>query len=84
MKSIAIISSIVFMFFMGCQTAEDANERIEECIEEEYGEEAIDEKMAKLEVSCEDGEDGCDECVDCVLDAECDALLDGECSDQCK
>jgi hypothetical protein len=87
MKISAIIISIVLgvsMVLGGCQTTEDANEKLEECIADEYGEESVDTKMAALEIDCEDGEKECDECVDCILDKDCDDVLGGECADLCE
>lgn len=84
MKIITIISSAVFMFsVVGCHTTDNANGKLEECIEDEFGEEAVDERMGAWEIDCEDGEEACDECVDCVLDNECEDIMAGECADLC-
>jgi hypothetical protein len=87
MKLSAIIMVIALgasMALGACQTTDDANEKLEECIADEYGEESVDTRMASLEVDCEDGEKECDECVDCILDNDCDDVLGGECADVCE
>jgi hypothetical protein len=87
MKISATIMNIVLgasMVLGGCQTTEDANEKLEECIADEYGEDSVDTKMTALKIDCEDGEKECDECVDCILDKDCDDVLEGECEDLCQ
>ena len=85
MKTLTIAIGALFALAMiGCHNTEDANEKITECIEEEYGEEKVDDMLPAWELTCEDGDEICDECVDCVMDAECDALFDGDCQDSCK
>ena len=87
MKRITLTMVALFALstvFAACHDTEHANEKIQECLEEEYGEDEADNYYPQYELTCEDGEDACDECVDCVLDAECTDLLDGECSDTCE
>ncbi len=85
MKRIVIVICAIFaLTIVGCHDAEDANEKIDECLEEEYGENVSKEETSKWELTCEDGEEKCDDCVDCIMDTKCDKLLDGDCRDDCK
>ncbi|MCP4610682.1 MAG: hypothetical protein GY845_18395 [Planctomycetes bacterium] len=85
MKRITMIICAIFAIAtIGCHNTEDANEKIDECLEEEYGEDVSDETKSQWELDCEDGDDNCDECVDCVMDVDCDDFLEGSCSDECK
>ena len=81
---IYVISAVFFVATMGCHNTEDANDKILDCLEDEYGEDEAEEMMSAWELTCEDGDDACDTCVDCVMDEECDAILDGECQANCK
>jgi hypothetical protein len=69
---------------IACKTTDDANEKIDNCIAEEYGTDTGDEMQSTWELTCEDGEQVCDDCVDCVMDAECEAIFDGECESACE
>ncbi|MDJ0764534.1 MAG: hypothetical protein QNJ97_16270 [Myxococcota bacterium] len=82
--SILIALFAITMAVSACHNTEDANEKIEECLEEAYGAEEAEAVLAEWELTCEDGEDDCDDCVDCVMDAECDDLLDGTCDETCE
>ena len=72
------------LVFAACHDVERANEKIQDCLEEEYGEDQADDYYSDWELTCEDGDEACDECVDCVMDAECADLLSGECDDKCE
>ena len=69
---------------IGCNTVEKANDKVSECLEEEYGDDLTSAMDAEWEITCEDGDEDCDKCVDCVMDAECGDLLDGECAEECQ
>ena len=81
LTSIALIT--FSLAFAACENTEAANEKIKECLEDEYGEEEAETVFSQWELTCEDGEQECDECVECVLDEECEDLLDGSCDDTC-
>ncbi len=85
MKSFIGFICVVLVFAMvACKTADDANEKIDDCIAEEYGTDATDEMRTSLELTCEEGEQACDDCIDCVMDAQCEDLFDGECRSSCE
>ena len=66
-----------------CENVDRANDKIKECLEDEYGEEEAQSLFSEWELDCEDGDEACDQCVECVMDEKCDALLDGSCDDTC-
>jgi hypothetical protein len=85
MKRIALVICAIFAFaLLACDTVEDANEKIEQCLEDQYGAEEVDDKLPAYEITCDEEDDGCQECVDCVMDEECDAILDGTCDEFCE
>ena len=85
MKRFTLILIAVFaLAAIGCNTVDKANDKIDDCLEDNYGDDLTSAIQDEWELTCEDGDDDCDKCVDCVMDAECDELLDGECSDDCK
>lgn len=85
MKKIALtICALFAVAAIGCNTTEYANDKIEGCLEDEYGTEEAEEMMEEWELTCEEGEEACDECIDCVVDNECSDILDGTCSDSCE
>ena len=85
MKGIAVFIMIALIATLGaCHSTEDANEKLGDCLEAEYGEDAADEEKDQWELDCEDGEEECDECVDCIMDKECDEILEGGCNDSCQ
>jgi hypothetical protein len=86
MKTTAFIIALIASFALaGCQTEEAANDKLEECIEDEFGDEAVDEMIVGYEVTCDeyDSEEDCDECIECVVDADCEDIFAGECDDNC-
>jgi hypothetical protein len=79
------VCALVACLAIACKTTDAANEKIDDCIAEEYGTDTGgDEMQSSLELTCEDGEQACDDCVDCVMDLECDAVLEGDCESSCK
>jgi predicted small secreted protein len=85
MKRIALVVCALFaLALFGCNTTENANEKIKECLEEEYGADQADELMGQWEITCEDDDENCQECVDCVLDEECEGIFDGACDEACE
>ena len=84
MKRIALIICAIFaVAAIGCQDVEHANDKIQGCLEDEYGEEEAESMMEEWELTCEDGEEECDTCVDCIFDNECEEILDDACTDKC-
>jgi len=84
MKRFALMTCALFaLAAAGCEDTEDANAKIQQCLEDEYGADAAEEMMPDWELSCDESEDACRSCIDCVVDAECTALLDGTCDDTC-
>jgi len=85
MKRIAIIICAIFAIAaIGCHTTDYANDKIQGCLEDEYGTEEAEDMMETWELTCEEGEEACDTCIDCVVDNECTEILEGECSDSCE
>ncbi len=85
MKPIVIGICMILAFgLIACENTEAANDKIDECLEEKYSEEEAEEHMSNWELDCEDGEEECDECVACIMDEECEDILDNACSDKCE
>jgi hypothetical protein len=68
----------------GCEDTQDANAKINQCLEDAYGADAAEDLMFDWELTCDETESACKECIDCVMDAECSPLLDGDCSAECE
>lgn len=87
MKAITLTICALFVLsfaIVGCDTTEDANEKIEQCLADEYGDDEAQDLIGDWELTCEDEDEGCDECIDCIMDEECDAILNGDCSENCE
>ncbi len=69
--------------FAACNTTDDANSKLEQCLEDEHGVAAVDDYMEEWTIECEDGDDACDTCVDCIMSNECAEILDGDCVEDC-
>lgn len=84
MKRFMLVVLAVFVAVaIGCNTTEDANEKIEQCLVDEHGDEA-ESLLDEWEITCDDKEEACKDCVDCVMDEECGAILDGACDELCE
>lgn len=84
MKRFILMIIAAFSFAaIGCDTVDKANDKIDQCLADDFGDELTSDIEDEWELSCEDGDDDCDECVDCVMDTECENLLDGGCSYEC-
>jgi len=84
MTRFTMILMAIFAFAaVACETTDDANEKIEQCLTDEYGEELDDELSESWELDCDDSEDDCKKCVECIMDTECEDLMGGTCSEDC-
>lgn len=84
MRNLIVILMTVFAFAaVGCETTEDANKKIDQCLEDEYGDALTEDISAGWELDCDDSEDDCKKCVNCIMDEDCGDLVDGSCSEKC-
>jgi len=84
MKRYALMTcAILALAAMGCEDTQDANAKIQQCLEGEYGAEAAEDLMPDWELTCDEHDSECRTCIDCLVDAECDSLLDGSCDTSC-
>lgn len=78
-----IICALLSIMAFGCDGTDDANAKINQCLEDEFGADAAEALMPDWEISCDQSDDACRTCIECVMDAECDALLAGDCGTDC-
>ena len=84
MKRFSLIACALFaLAAAGCDDTNDANAKIQQCLEDEYGVGAAEDLMVDWELTCDESDDSCRACIDCVMDRECGALLDGACARSC-
>jgi hypothetical protein len=84
MKRFALMTCASFaLAAAGCEDTQDANAKIHQCLEGEYGTDEADDLMLDWELTCDETDSACKECIDCVMGAECRPLLDGDCSTEC-
>jgi hypothetical protein len=84
MKRFTLMTCVLFaLAAAGCEDTQDANAKIQQCLEDEYGADAAEDLIADWELTCDERDSSCRTCIDCVVDAECDSLLDGSCDSPC-
>jgi hypothetical protein len=84
MKRLALTTcALLALAAAACQDTQDANAKIQQCLEDEYGADTAENMMYEWELTCDETESACKDCIDCVIDAECGSLIDGGCSADC-
>jgi tetrahydromethanopterin S-methyltransferase subunit A len=84
MKRITFLLTAIFaLALFGCTDVDKANDKVSDCLEEEYGESEAEKMLSEWELDCDKDEEDCKNCAECYLDEECDALLDGACDEKC-
>ena len=85
MKRFTLMTCALFaLAAASCQDTQDANAKIQQCLEDEYGADTAENLMNNWELTCDERDSACKDCIDCVVDAECDSLLDGTCETSCE
>ena len=76
--------ALVSIMAFGCNSIDAANDKISDCLEDEFGEQDAEDKKSEWELTCDEEEEDCADCIDCVLDVTCSELFEGDCDDTCQ